>query len=103
MTTKWFELQFACWECSGETKPYASLEEVVHELAECTDYKPINIRFINPEGLPALYDRIEWSYCNLDDIEPSDYQIGGMLATEAYSYSDEGVEKVIFIFNKIGW
>ena len=105
MTIKWFELQLSCWECAGASKPFADLEEVVYELTDdFNDYKPIQVRIINPDGLPMTYDKIEWRDCELKDIEPSDYQIGEMLATSAYSYQDdEGDEKVIFLFNKIGW
>ena len=105
MSIKWFELQLLCWECSGASTPYASIEEVVYELADNPyDYKPIQVCIINPDGLPMIYDKIEWRDCYLKDIDPSDYQIGGMLASSAYSYQDdEGDEKVIFLFNKIGW
>ena len=104
LTIKWFELQYLCWECSGNTDPYATLEDVVHELTDCTDYRPINVRTINEQGVPATHDFIEWNDCYLETIEPYDYRTGDQEATTAYSYQDdEDNEKVIFLFNKKGY
>ena len=104
MSIKWFELNYTCWECSGFNKAYATLEDVVHELTDCTDYRPISVRTINEQKIPATHDFIEWGDCYLESIEPYDYNMRNKEATTAYSYQDdEGDEKIIFIFNEKGY
>lgn len=102
MPIKWFELQYLCWECAGYRTAYSTLEDVVHELSDDTDYRPISVCTIEA-GLPRVHDFIEWNVSRLDGIEEYDYRTpNGEIAT-AYSYLDDDQEMVLFIFNGKGY
>jgi hypothetical protein len=96
----WYELQYLCWECSGYTTPFATLEDVAHWLSDDSDYRPINVRAIR-DGVPTTIEFFNWNLVEAHDIEPYDIKADENEVLTAYSFTnDEGRDMVLFIFVK---